>query len=192
MVRRLKHSSLFAARLRTVVEGQAMTYADENRYPPSAPPGWPPPHLEPHGIRSGHETYGQGSWPQSYGHDVPRYDTYGRHAPWDAAHAHETQRQDDDLSALRTAYRLLRRISTLTALGSFVVYVVLSCYAPGLMGSKITGELSLGMALGLLQLIVTFAAVSWYGRSAQRSVDPLARAVRERAVPAGRNAGAAR
>ncbi|MFF8933338.1 DUF485 domain-containing protein [Streptomyces paradoxus] len=136
--------------------------------------------------------YGQNPWPESYGHDAARYDSYGRQAPWDAPYAHETHREDADLTALRSAYRLLRRISTLTALGSFVVYVVLSCYAPGLMGSKVTGELSLGMALGILQLVVTFAAVFWYGRSAQRSVDPLARAVRERAVPDGRNAGMAR
>ncbi|CAM5409133.1 hypothetical protein GCM10010256_66880 [Streptomyces coeruleorubidus] len=174
MVRRLKHPFPFTARIRAVVEGQAMTYADEHRYPPSAPTGWP----------------------ESYGHDAPRYDSYGRqapwNAPWDAPYAHETHRDDADLAALRSAYRLLRRISTLTALGSFVVYVVLSCYAPGLMGSRVTGELSLGMALGILQLVVTFAAVFWYGRSAQRSVDPLARAVRERTVPAGRNAGMAR
>ncbi|MGR4853700.1 DUF485 domain-containing protein [Streptomyces sp. LARHCF252] len=160
-----------------------MTYADENRYPPSA---------QPYGIPPRHETYGQNPWPEPYGHDAPGYDSYGRQAPWDAPYAHETHRDDGDLAALRSAYRLLRRISTLTALGSFVVYVVLSCYAPGLMGSKVTGELSLGMALGILQLVVTFAAVSWYGRSARRSVDPLARAVRERAVPAGRHAGMAR
>ncbi|MEG3628170.1 DUF485 domain-containing protein [Streptomyces poriticola] len=169
-----------------------MTYADENRYRPSAPAGWPPPHSERHGIPSGPEAHGQRPWPEPYGHDAPRYDSYGRHATWDAAHAQEIHRPDADLTALRAAYRLLRRISTLTALGSFVVYVMLSCYTPGLMASKISGELSLGMALGVLQLVVVFAAVSWYGRSAQRSVDPLARAVRERTVPAGRNAGAAR
>ncbi|GAA4072741.1 hypothetical protein GCM10022233_57400 [Streptomyces shaanxiensis] len=168
-----------------------MTYADENRYPPSAPTGWPP-HPEPHGMPPRRETYGQSPWPESYAHDAPRYESYGRQAPWDAPDAQETHRHDTGLAALRSAYRLLRRISTLTALGSFVVYVVLSCYAPGLMGSRISGELSLGMAVGVLQLVVTFAAVFWYGRSAQRSVDPLARAVRERAVPAGRNAGAAR
>jgi uncharacterized membrane protein (DUF485 family) len=151
-----------------------MTYADENRYPPSAP------------------RYGQNPWPESYGHDAPRYDAYGWQAPWEAPYAHETHQDEAHLAALRSAYRLLRRTSTLTALGSFVVYAVLSCYAPALMGSKVTGELSLGMALGVLQLVVTFAAVFWYGRSAQRSVDPLARAVRERAVTAGRNAGPAR
>ena len=47
------------------------------------------------------------------------------------------------------------------------------------------------MGLGILQLLVTFAAVFWYGRSAQRSVDPLARAVRERAVRTVRDAGVA-
>ncbi|QIY68222.1 DUF485 domain-containing protein [Streptomyces sp. RLB1-33] len=151
-----------------------MTYADENKYPQSAT-GWPLPHTA----------------PQSYGHDAPRYGSYGQ-APWDEPYAHETHRRSADLDALRSAYRLLRRISTLAALGSFVVYVVLSCYAPGLMGAKIAGELSLGMALGVLQLVVTFAAVFWYGRSAQRSVDPLARAVRERTVPTGRNPKAAR
>lgn len=152
-----------------------MTYPDENRYPPSASPGWHRPHTD----------------PQSYGYGVPRYDPYGQ-APWDEPYAQETPRHGADLAALRSAYRVLRRVSTLTALGSFVLYVVLSCGAPGLMGSKIAGELSLGMALGLLQLVVTFVAVFWYGRSAQRRVDPLARAVREQAVTAGRNTGVAR
>ncbi|MFI9803790.1 DUF485 domain-containing protein [Streptomyces sp. NPDC052301] len=127
-----------------------------------------------------------------YGYNAFSYDPYGqtpRHRP----SAPETDRHGGDLAALRSAYRVLRRVSTLTALGSFVVYVVLSCCARGLMGSKITGDLSLGMALGVLQLVVTFAAVLWYGRSAQRSVDPLARAVRERAAGRqDREAGVAR
>ncbi|MFI6038489.1 DUF485 domain-containing protein [Streptomyces sp. NPDC051315] len=123
---------------------------------------------------------------------MPAHDAYGqasRHEPY----AQEPHQRGTDLDALRSAYRLLRRASTLTALGSFVVYVVLSCGAPGLMGgAEVAGELSLGMALGILQLGVTFAAVFWYGRSARRSVDPLARAIRERAATTARNAGAPR
>ncbi|MCW7940604.1 hypothetical protein AAW14_00665 [Streptomyces hygroscopicus] len=168
-----------------------MTYADDNRYPPSAPTGWPQPQTESHRLPPRRESYGRAPWPESYGHDAASYDSYGQ-APWDEPYAYETHRHSADLTALRSAYRVLRRVSTLTALGSFVVYVVLSCWAPGLMGSKIAGELSLGMAVGVLQLVVTFAAVFWYGRSAQRSVDPLARAVRERAVATGRGAGVAR
>ncbi|MFF4352627.1 DUF485 domain-containing protein [Streptomyces sp. NPDC001530] len=178
-----------------------MTYADDNRYPPSAPTGWPQPQTEPFAHAPRHESYGRDPWQESHGHDAPRHDSYGYDAsPYDSygqaprhePYAHQTHRHSADLAALRSAYRLLRRVSTLTALGSFVVYVVLSCYAPDLMGSKIVGELSLGMALGVLQLVVTFAAVLWYGRSAQRSVDPLARVVRERAVRPGRDAGVAR
>src|SRR5690242_2801765 len=117
-------------RIRAVVEGKAMTYADENPYPPSGPTGSPWSRTE----------------PQWYGHDAPGHDWYGQ-ATWDEPYAHQARPQHHDLTALRSAYRLLRRTSTLTALGSFVVYVVLSCWAPGLMGSKIAGELSLGMAL---------------------------------------------
>ncbi|MFH9229947.1 DUF485 domain-containing protein [Streptomyces lydicus] len=164
-----------------------MTYADDNRYPPPAPTGWPLPHTE----------------PQSYGYDASPYDAYGqapRHEPYDwygeaprhEPYAHQPPRRSADLAALRSAYRLLRRVSTLTALGSFVAYVMLSCYAPDLMGSKVAGELSLGMILGVLQLVVTFAAVLWYGRSAQRSVDPLAQAVRKRAAQAAGGAGVAK
>ncbi|MFJ8085557.1 DUF485 domain-containing protein [Streptomyces sp. NPDC096205] len=164
-----------------------MTYPDDQRYPPQ----WPQARTEPYGRAPRYEPYGrdpqQVPLQSGYG-DVP-YDWYGQ-APQPAPHAHEPQPTSTDLAALRSAYQVLRRVSTLTALGSFVVYVLLSCYAPDLMGSKIIGELSLGMSLGVLQLVVTFGAVSWYGRSAQRSVDPLARIVRERA--AGRHAGVAR
>jgi uncharacterized membrane protein (DUF485 family) len=168
-----------------------MTYPDDKRYPPPTPPEWQQPLTEPHGRAPRYESYGrdpgQESSPSGYADSA--YDWYGQAARQEP-HGHEADRQRTDLAALRSAYRVLRRVSTLTALGSFVVYVVLSCYAPDLMGSKIAGEMSLGMALGVLQLVVTFAAVFWYGRSAQRSVDPLARAVRERS--AGRHAGVAR
>ncbi|MGW0186728.1 DUF485 domain-containing protein [Streptomyces sp. NPDC003362] len=174
-----------------------MTYPDENRYPPPASPGWPLTHTD----RPSYGSYGydvppryapdgRSTWAEPYAQNEP-YAQDDRYAQGDR-YAQETHRHSADLAALRSAYRLLRRTSTLTALGSFVVYIVLSCAAPGLMGSEIAGELSLGMALGVLQLVVTFAAVFWYGRSAQRSVDPLARAVREQAVAAGGNTGGAR
>jgi uncharacterized membrane protein (DUF485 family) len=165
-----------------------MTHPDDKWYPPPAPPEWPQPRTEPYGRAPRYESYGRGPGQESFpsGYDDAPYDRYGRTPRQEPYEAH---RHGADLAALRSAYRVLRRASTLTALGSFVVYVVLSCYAPDLMGSKVTGELSLGMALGVLQLVVTFAAVFWYGRSAQRSVDPLARTVRERA--AGRHAGVA-
>ncbi|WP_251092203.1 DUF485 domain-containing protein [Streptomyces sp. Caat 7-52] len=188
-----------------------MTHPHDNRYPPASP-DWTQPRPAPHDGAPRRESYGRDPWQGSYGQGVPQdpygqgvpqdtaygspaqgvppYDAYGQ-APRRSPHARDAHAHGADLADLRSAYKVLRRVSTLTALGSFVVYVVLSCCAPGLMGSQIAGELSLGMALGVLQLLVTFAAVFWYGRSARHSVDPLARAVRERTVRPGRDAGVA-
>ncbi|MEV0007282.1 DUF485 domain-containing protein [Streptomyces sp. NPDC051840] len=87
-----------------------------------------------------------------------------------------------DLRRLRTAYRLLRRVSTLTALGYFVAFLLLSGYAPTLMTSPVgDGGLTTGLLLGLCQLPVTLAAVAVYEWTARRTVDPLSAGLRARA-----------
>ncbi|HZX38732.1 MAG TPA: DUF485 domain-containing protein [Streptomyces sp.] len=88
-----------------------------------------------------------------------------------------------DIRALSAAYRRLRRVATLTALGYFVLFLILSAYAPELMTGKITGGLNVALLLGLIQLPVTLIAVSAYEKSARRRVDPLAAAVRIQAAP---------
>lgn len=90
----------------------------------------------------------------------------------------------DDLARLGTAYRRLRRVATFTALGYFVVFLFLSGYAPSMMTSHITGGLTAGLVLGLLQLPVALAAIALYERIARNRVDPLAAAIRERAEQA--------
>jgi uncharacterized membrane protein (DUF485 family) len=79
---------------------------------------------------------------------------------------------------LRTAYRVLRRVATLTALGYFTLFLVLSGFAPGLMSRPVGGGLNFGLALGLCQLPVTLLAIALYERTARRTVDPLAAALR--------------
>ncbi|GAA1532364.1 hypothetical protein GCM10009730_47070 [Streptomyces albidochromogenes] len=79
-----------------------------------------------------------------------------------------------DLRRLRSAYRRLRRVATLTALGYFTLFLVLSGFAPGLMGGELPGGLTTGLLLGLCQLPVTLAAIAVYERSARHRVDPLA------------------
>ncbi|MES9509575.1 DUF485 domain-containing protein [Streptomyces sp. NPDC000609] len=83
-----------------------------------------------------------------------------------------------DLRRLRTAYRLLRRIATFTALGYFVAFLLLSGFAKELMDVPLFGGLNLGVALGLLQLPVTVLAIVVYERTARRTVDPLAARIR--------------
>ncbi|MGX1883225.1 DUF485 domain-containing protein [Streptomyces sp. NPDC055287] len=79
-----------------------------------------------------------------------------------------------DLRRLRSAYRRLRRVATLTALGYFTLFLILSGFAPGLMGSELPGGLNTGLLLGLCQLPVTLVAIAVYEQSARHRVDPLA------------------
>jgi uncharacterized membrane protein (DUF485 family) len=88
---------------------------------------------------------------------------------------------DGELHQLRSGYRRLRRVATFTALGYFVLFLLLSAYAPGLMTERIDGGLTIGLSLGLLTLPVGLVAIGLYERIARRRVDPLAERVRQRA-----------
>ncbi|MFB7591932.1 DUF485 domain-containing protein [Streptomyces sp. NPDC056169] len=104
---------------------------------------------------------------------------------WDASPQPPAATDDrDDLHRLGSAYRRLRRVATFTALGYFVIFLFLSGYAPSMMTSNITGGLTTGLVLGLLQLPVALAAIALYERIARKTVDPLAAAIRERAEQA--------
>ncbi|MFE7327212.1 DUF485 domain-containing protein [Streptomyces sp. NPDC057565] len=83
-----------------------------------------------------------------------------------------------DLRRLRAAYRVLRRGATLTALGFFTLFLLLSGFAPGLMTRPLGSGLTIGLALGLCQLPVTLLAIALYERTARRAVDPLAAELR--------------
>ncbi|MFI9296652.1 DUF485 domain-containing protein [Streptomyces gardneri] len=107
--------------------------------------------------------------------------------PWDASPQPQPPAATDDrddLHRLGSAYRRLRRVATFTALGYFVIFLFLSGYAPSMMASSITGGLTVGLVLGLLQLPVALAAIALYERIARKNVDPLAAAIRERAEQA--------
>ncbi|MGW4562181.1 DUF485 domain-containing protein [Streptomyces sp. NPDC004561] len=94
-----------------------------------------------------------------------------------------------DLRLLRGAYRLQRRVATFTALGYFTVFLVLSAFVPSLMTGTVSGGLSLGLLLGVLQVPVTCLAIGLYEFTARRRVDPIAHRIRRQAEPAaGRGA----
>ncbi|MDC0767871.1 DUF485 domain-containing protein [Streptomyces sp. HD] len=95
-----------------------------------------------------------------------------------------------DLRILRTAYRWQRRVATLTALGYFTLFLILSAFAPGFMTSTLADGLPAGLLLALLQLPVTCLAIWLYEYTAGRYVDPLADRIRKEAeVDAKREAG---
>ncbi|MFF9087302.1 DUF485 domain-containing protein [Streptomyces sp. NPDC014991] len=83
-----------------------------------------------------------------------------------------------DLRVLRSAYRRQRRTATLTALGYFTLFLVLSACAPGVMTRTVADGIPAGLLLALVQLPVTWLAIGLYGTTARRYVDPLAERIR--------------
>lgn len=137
-------------------------------YPPYQPPRARPPQ-QPYQPDQPHLTY---PWqprpqpPEPTPRPRPRHRALGQHS---------------DIRVLRGAYRRQRRVATLTALGYFTLFLVLSAFAPSLMTSTVSGGLSTGLLLGLLQVPVTCLAIGLYEHTARRSVDPIADRIRRQA-----------
>ncbi|RKT11214.1 uncharacterized membrane protein (DUF485 family) [Streptomyces sp. 1114.5] len=88
----------------------------------------------------------------------------------------------DDSEEFRTLRRSFRSFAFPVTIGFvlwYLLYVLLSCYAPGLMRTKVVGHVNLALVLGLLQFATTFAIAAWYARYADRRIDPAATAIRE-------------
>ncbi|NBM20509.1 DUF485 domain-containing protein [Streptomyces sp. GC420] len=83
---------------------------------------------------------------------------------------------------MRSAYRRLRRVATLTALGYFTLFLLLSGFAPSLMSTRTAGGLNTGLLMGICQLPVTCLAIGVYEILARRHIDPPAAEVRRRAA----------
>ncbi|WP_330339523.1 DUF485 domain-containing protein [Streptomyces sp. NBC_00557] len=86
-----------------------------------------------------------------------------------------------DLRVLRSAYRWQRRTATLTALGYFTLFLVLSACAPGVMTRTVADGIPAGLLLAVAQLPVTWLAIALYEHTARRHVDPLADRIRKEA-----------
>ncbi|GGX25932.1 DUF485 domain-containing protein [Streptomyces lomondensis] len=126
----------------------------------------------------------------------PSYDTY----PWvprqEPAPAQRRPRHrpalghHSDLRVLRSAYRWQRRVATLTALGYFTLFLVLSAFAPSFMTSTVTDGLPTGLLLAFVQVPVTWLAIALYETTARRHVDPIADRIRRQAELDARREGA--
>ncbi|MFE2507922.1 DUF485 domain-containing protein [Streptomyces naganishii] len=156
------------------------------QYPPPAPPRYaaprhqaPPPYPVPQH---------QASPPYPVPHpQTPPYATYpwqppepeseaGPRPPRRSALGHHS-----DLRILRGAYRRQRRVATLTALGYFTTFLVLSAFAPSFMTGEVADGLPTGLLLALVQLPVTWLATALYEYTARRRVDPIADRIRKQA-----------
>jgi len=62
----------------------------------------------------------------------------------------------------------------------YLAYVLLASYAPGFMAVKVFGNINIGLIIGLLQFVSTFAITTLYVRFANKNIDPAAQKLRER------------
>jgi uncharacterized membrane protein (DUF485 family) len=166
-------------------------------YDPSPPHSYRPHDPSPPSPYGRHDP----SPPSAYGRrdTSPSYSTY----PWQPAappqppeppqrrtSGHRPLGHHSDLRILRGAYRWQRRVATLTALGYFTLFLILSAFAPGFMTSTVTDGLPTGLLLALLQLPVTWLAIGLYEQTARRYLDPIADRIRRQSeVDAKREAG---
>jgi uncharacterized membrane protein (DUF485 family) len=70
--------------------------------------------------------------------------------------------------------------ATLLSVGGFLLFVLLSHSVPGLMNQRLTGDFTLGLALGLGQFVVMGVTAWCYVRHMRGRVDPLARGLASR------------
>jgi uncharacterized membrane protein (DUF485 family) len=96
---------------------------------------------------------------------------------------HETDYQRVQRSAefqdLRRRFR--RFVFPLTALFLvwYFLYVLLANYAHGLMSTRVAGNVTVGLLLGLGQFVSTFVITMAYARWANQKQDPVAERLRE-------------
>ncbi|WP_329493923.1 DUF485 domain-containing protein [Kitasatospora herbaricolor] len=93
--------------------------------------------------------------------------------------------RSEDFRRLRSSFRGFAFPVTAGFLLWYLLYVLLSNYAPDFMATRLFGHVNVALALGLLQFVSTFTIAALYARYADRRLDPRAAFIRE-----GRTVGA--
>lgn len=83
-----------------------------------------------------------------------------------------------EFAGLRRRLRLFVFPMTALFLIWYLLYVLLADYAGGFMGTKLFGNITVGLVFGLLQFVSTFVITGLYVRYANRKLDPAADEIR--------------
>lgn len=88
--------------------------------------------------------------------------------------------RSDEFAGLRKALRSFVFPMTVAFFLWYALYVLLSAYARGFMGTKLFGNINVALIFGLLQFVSTFLIAWLYARYAERRLDPTADRIRAR------------
>ncbi|MEU2425745.1 DUF485 domain-containing protein [Streptomyces sp. NPDC007851] len=88
--------------------------------------------------------------------------------------------QSPEFAELRHSHRSFAFPLTFAFIAWYLLYVLLSSYADGFMGTKVVGNVNVALVLGLAQFLTTFLIAWWYARHAAAKLDPKAEAIKSR------------
>ena len=81
---------------------------------------------------------------------------------------------------LKRRFRRFAFPMTVAFLAWYLLYVLLSTYAPDFMATPVFGNVNLGLLLGLAQFVSTFVITHLYVAHANKRTDPIADEMRNR------------
>ena len=93
---------------------------------------------------------------------------------------YEELHQSAEFRELRRRYRSFTIPWTIAFLAWYMLYVICSNWAPGLMNTQVIGNINVALIFGLLQFASTFLIAWLYARHASRELDPIAERLRGR------------
>ena len=88
--------------------------------------------------------------------------------------------QSTEFGELRRTYRSFAFPLTVAFIAWYLLYVLLSSYAGGFMGTKLFGNINVALVFGLAQFATTFLIAWFYSRHAAAKLDPKAEAIKSR------------
>ena len=88
--------------------------------------------------------------------------------------------QSPEFIELKRRFRRFAFPMTVAFLAWYLLYVLLSTYAPDFVATDLFGNVNIGLVFGLLQFVSTFVITHLYVAHADKRTDPIADEMRER------------
>lgn len=82
--------------------------------------------------------------------------------------------KSEEFQALRSGHRRFVFPLSIAFVVWYFAFVLLAAYNPALMATPVIANINLGLVLGLLQFVTTFAITGWYVSWANKTHDPMA------------------
>lgn len=108
--------------------------------------------------------------------DAPPPSKEERHLP--SPEEFSEVQQSAEFAELRRSFRSFAFPLTIAFVAWYLLYVLLSNYAGGFMGTKLFGNINVAFVFGIAQFVTTFLIAWWYSRHAAAKLDPKAEAIK--------------